>query len=481
MNLVKDFLELKFANKIAIIDDDKELSYKSFQDQIKLSAGYLHKNGLTSGDRYIIMMNDCVDWLSAFFGGLYLGAVPVLLPTTASSERCRHVIGASQPKFILYNDTANQIIPFLPCGKILYHLPAPTEIITLPNLHLYQDNEPSLWLSSSGTGGKLPKLVVHRHQSVKEAVRLNTEFYSPDPNNILFSTSKLSFQYGLFATLYGLFQGGTVILTAKVPSGKLVCDFASRYKVTQLFSTPSVLLSLSKINDRREDLSTVNLIVSAGEVLNEHVEKRILDTYGKIIYNSLGMSEVIICVIGRRLNIDQFQTVGKPFADVEIKILDNDQKPVDIGVVGELYVKTPTMAMYYHDEPEATATAFQNSWYKTNDLVNQDNNGMVTYVGRKNDCVKINGQFVSPSVVENELLKYSGIDDCMVAAVMFEDKLVLAANIVMEVGIPEPSLGSIRNFLRDCLEPHMIPKIIKFTNEIPKTTTAKKIRAKILV
>jgi acyl-coenzyme A synthetase/AMP-(fatty) acid ligase len=106
---------------------------------------------------------------------------------------------------------------------------------------------------------------------------------------------------------------------------------------------------------------------------------------------------------------------------------------------------------------------------------------MVTYVGRKNDCVKINGQFVSPVVVENELLKYTGIDDCMVAAVMFEDKLVLAANIVMEAGIPEPGLGSIRNFLRDRLEPHMIPKIIKFTNEIPKTTTTKKIRAKILV
>lgn len=481
-NLVENLLAVEddSLHKIAIVDDTKSITYQELKEAVLIAAANLYKQGLRPGNRYIIMMSDSVEWLCSFLGGLYLGAVPVLLPVIAHLHRCNHVINESQAKLIVCD--SDNALEFSDTSCIKLFTVLESSITDVPDLYRFEEQEPSLWLSSSGTGGKMPKLAVHPHCSLQSSVDMMTQFYGSDQNNCVFSTAKLSFQYGLFNVLYGINQRATLILTKKIPSAKLICELVSKHQVTQLFSTPGVILGLSKSTTMRHALNSVDILVSAGEVLIEDIEAKILEIYGKRVYNAYGMAEAIIVITGQNHQHNKFQTIGIPFPGVTVKIVDNELNEVPDGEIGELLIYTPTRALGYHNDTETSTYAFlADGSYRSNDLGYIDQDGMLCYVGRKNDCFKINGMFVTPVEVENAIMKYPGVEDCMVASTSrLDGKLVIVANIVLAEQDQKLNLGNLRKFLGTLIEQYKIPQVINFVTEIPRTPTTKKIRSKII-
>jgi len=229
-------------------------------------------------------------------------------------------------------------------------------------------------------------------------------------------------------------------------------------------------------------LDTVEVLVSAGEHLPDNLESRLVEKYSKTVLNSIGMSEVIICVIGNTPKDYAPGTLGRPWNNIEIKVVDDLENEVDTNAIGELMIKSPTCALGYFDDPAATLKAFSDGWFKTNDLVQKLPQGRIRYVGRKNECDKINGLFVSPVDIENVILNSDYVSECMVSLVMGpQQRKILVANIILKNTIKEFTAGDLRQFLSNYLEPHMIPKIIKIVKEIPTTVTSKKMRSKIII
>lgn len=467
-------------DKTAVIDDTKSVTYRELQQAVTTAAANLWQHGLRPGDRYIIMMPDSIDWISAFLGGIYLGAVPVLLPVIALTDRCRYVASTSKAKLMLCESTNTIDLTGIDCVKLSTSLDTPGYAV--PEVHLFNRLDPSLWVASSGTGGKMPKSVVHPHQSLQSSIDMMLEFYGNSSSNCLFSTAKLSFQYGLSNVLYGIKQIATVVVTGQIPSAHLICDLTLKHRVTQLFSTPNVVLGLTKLKSKSYALTSVDMLVTAGEGLAESIETKILEMYGKRIYNLYGMAEIIIGATGQNHQHNKFQTIGVPFPGVKIKIANDNLEELPLGEIGEIIIHTPTRALYYYNDPEATSTAFTgDGWYRSNDLGYVDTDGMVCYVGRKNDCFKINSMFVTPLEVENAILQYPGIVDCMVAAApRNDDKLVVVANIVLENPDNEILSSALKEFLATRIENYKIPSVINVVKEIPKTPTTKKMRSKII-
>jgi len=304
--------------------------------------------------------------------------------------------------------------------------------------------------------------------------------YQIQPGTVMFSSSKLSFQYGLFNVLYGLFCGCHVVVTEKIPCPKTIEKIISTNLVTHFFSTPTVLNSLIKSFQNANKLNSVEIIVSAGEHLTESLEKNLQTLFKKKVLNAIGMSEMIICVIGNTPTDHISGTLGKPWKNVEIKVVNDQDIEVDYYDIGELLIKSPICAIEYYNDPEASAKVFCGEWYRTNDLVRRLENNRIKFVGRKNDCDKINGLFVSPAEVENIILSHDQIKECMVAIVENKDKKILVANLVLHDVEKEFCPGELRQFLSKYLDQHMIPKIFKIVNEIPTTFNTKKIRSKII-
>jgi acyl-coenzyme A synthetase/AMP-(fatty) acid ligase len=467
-------------DKIAIVDDTRSITYRELQQLVSVASANLWHNGLRPKDRYIIMMPDCIEWVASFLGGIYLGAVPVLLPVIALTDRCRHVVTDSQAKLMVCESNNNVDLSGTDCVKFSSVLTESN--YTVPEVYQFDPQEPGLWVSSSGTGGKMPKSVVHSHQSLQSTIDMMLEFYGNNSNNCLFSTAKLSFQYGMSTMLYGIKQSATVIITGQVPSARLICDLILKHQVTQLFSTPNVILGLTKLKSNPYALDPVITLVVAGESLANSIETKILEMYRKRIYNMYGMAEGLMGVTGNNHQHNKFQTIGVPFPGVKIKIVDDNLIELPNGKIGEIMIHTPTRALYYYNEPELTATVLTaDGWLRSNDLGYIDSDGMICHVGRKNDCFKINSMFVTPLEVENAILQYPGIVDCMVGAISRnDDKLIIVANIILEDHATKVSSTDLRKFLMDRLENYKIPNIIKFVTELPKTLTTKKIRSKII-
>jgi acyl-coenzyme A synthetase/AMP-(fatty) acid ligase len=482
MNFTKEFFDSIITNQCfdstAIKDDEIMLTYRELKQCVLHRIQIMQALGLQSDDGVIFMRPDSSQWLIDFFATIYLGGRVILLPWNCSPARVTHTAHITSATWLSYDSDVDYTVP----EGILTFDKHTSPSASIPDPVDVDHDHKSLWLSSSGTSGNMPKSVMHRHSSMRQSIDILKNTYGNDPGKVVFSTAKLSFQYGLFNVLYGLFSGYKIVLTKHVPSPNRIMSTTQADKVTHLFSTPTVLSSLVRSTLDPAGLSTVEVLVSGGEHLSDDLEARLFKKYSKTVLNSIGMSEVIICVIGNTPDDNMSGTLGKPWKGIKIKVVDELENEVGIGAIGELMIKSPTCAIGYFDDYVATANAFKDGWYKTNDLVQKLEHGRIRYVGRKNDCDKINGLFVSPVDVENMILNHDSVKECMVSIVIGpQHRKILVANIVLTESSKGLTVGDLRQFLSNHLDPHMIPKIMKIVEDIPTTFTTKKIRSKIIV
>lgn len=482
MNFAANFFHCIDANQwhdlCAIKDDRVLLTYRELKDKILARVSAIQVMGLKPADGVILMRPDSAQYLVDFFAVLYLGGRVILLPTNCAPARLIHTMQTLNAKWM---STASASLQEITDHVRIFQAEESQSTSPADAAHIH-DDEISLCLFSSGTSGKMPKSVLHRHRSLMCAIEILIDAYGSNTDNVIFSTAKLSFQYGLFNALYGLFTGATVVVTEHVPSPSRITAITQSNQVTHFFSTPTVLTSLINPVIPAQSLSSVQVLVSAGEHLLDSLESKLSHKFGKPVFNAIGMSEMIICVIGNSVNQHRAYTLGKPWKNIESKVVDEHENEVETGAVGELMILSPTCSVGYHDDAEATERAFKNGWFKTNDLVKKLDNQSITYVGRKNDCDKINGLFVSPLDVENAILQHDDIKECMVSIITgAREKKILVANVVCNDLVVELNQAKLREFLRQHLDTHMIPKIINQVKEIPTTATSKKMRCKVIV
>jgi acyl-coenzyme A synthetase/AMP-(fatty) acid ligase len=468
---------LTFGQTRAVIFQKQTVSYAEFADSITGAANFFKKQGICAGDRVMLRADDSPDWLYTLLGLIYVGAVPVILSTQFMSARASEIAAESDCRLAVINNKDNLI--GVDCVRIENILFDDTTPIVA---HNYDPNEIGLIIASSGTSGKKNKLVVHGHRSWYASTDALNNHYSFPHDEIVFATSKLSFQYvwaKVFATLW---NGETLIIHDKLLAGIKLLKFIKHHQITRLITSPPILLTLAKVNpkDTVDTMNSIRMLISGGEPVRDHVETDILKLYNQRVYQCWGSSEVITVPIAQNYNNQRTQSIGKKMDAAEIKIINEEGNIAKVNEVGEMHVKINCVAFEYLNDPEATQEAFHNGWFKTNDLARADQDGFYFFVGRKNDVKKVKGVFVSPLEIELAMLHMPEIKDCIVGIDTKDNgKSVVVANVLLEDNIDSIAPEKIRSFLTSCLESYKIPRVIKFINEIPRTVTGKKIRSLI--
>jgi benzoate-CoA ligase len=167
--------------------------------------------------------------------------------------------------------------------------------------------------------------------------------------------------------------------------------------------------------------------------------------------------------------------MGKPLDGIVCEVRDSNGTVCVREQIGELYIKTPCSATLYWNNWSETKQMFVGDWIKTNDMVYTDNDNNLVYVGRSDDLAKINGFFVSPIEIENAIMTFDGVDDCLVTINNNEGFNTITAKIILAPNTRfDP--GRLRRYLKDILESFKIPKYFKLVESLPLTVTNKKIR-----
>lgn len=469
------------GNKIAIKDDETSITYEQIPQKVKAFAYYLDSVGLKSGDRVAIVMGDCIDWCIAFLAITYIGASTVLISPKIPKQNITNMLRNSNTRGIIYDNKETDLSDM----DIDKHVSCIDRIeiqisrSQLENFYQFHPDEISLWCTSSGTCGRGQRFVLHKHQCLLSAIPINIYEHDIKSSSVIFSTPKLSYQYGLANMIYGISAGAEVILSKKIPGSQHIFATVKDNSVTHLYTNATIITLLTKQKPLENYLMSVQYIVCGGDPLPKFIENRFMQIYDKHVFNGIGMAEVLTWATTQNYTTKKLGSIGKPVVGIQCQVRDSLGNLCKAYEVGELYISHPCAAVMYWNSIESTRETFCGNWVRTKDMVWYDNDGFYYYFCRFDDLIKINGSFVSPIEIEEELAQHESVDECIVGSYIdeygmakIESKIILKENAYV-------TAGDIRRFLKQKLGSDKIPKRILFVDTIAKTVTLKKIRKNI--
>ncbi|MGH7852786.1 MAG: acyl-CoA synthetase, partial [Candidatus Binatia bacterium] len=454
--------------------------------------------GLKRGDLILIKMSNSPEFAVAFLAAVKLGVIPVLVNSLLTAVELRAVLEQTRPQLI-FTETARSgavremrgsgLFTHVICAgeaegnEIPFASLAANSVAAVAGADTRSD-EPAFIVYTSGTTGK-PKGIVHAHRWIVALGDLNRYRLPPQENDVVMATGEWSFISALGHNLLFPLRNGVAgaILPGRATTENVLAA-VEKYKVTVLHCVATVyrrLLAMPEF-EKQHDLKSLRCSHSTGEALREVTYNEWKRRVGSELYEHYGVSEYQLVVGNGVRDSVKPGSVGKPLPGVGVAILNDDLKPVPTGELGQFAISTsdPGLFLGYYKDRERTEAMIRNGWYLTGDLAYQDNEGYFFIAGRRDDCFKSRGIFISPTEIENALQKHPAVIEAAVVPVQDSDIgnkihaiVVLAHGHTQSIELAQ----SIRDSLRSQIAPYKIPHDIEFAESLPKSAIGKILRA----
>jgi benzoate-CoA ligase len=477
----------------AFVCEGRTLTYADVQALANRTGNALRRLGVETADRVLMICLDAPEFLGTFWGAIKIGAVPVPVNTLLRAADYRHVLNDSRAKVAVVSAPllgeagpalrdaphVRHVLVAGPPGSFLSWEAQVGEAPATLEAAATSRDDPAFWLYSSGSTGA-PKGAVHlQHDMFVCAETYGKQVLGIRATDRVFSAAKLFFAYGLGnAGYFPLSVGAHSILFAPRPAPEAVFEIITRHRPTLFFAVPTLYAGMLAVEDaeRRHDLSSLRLCVSAGEALPAEMYARWLERFGVEIIDGMGTTELLHMCLSNRPGAVRPGSSGLPVPGYEAVIVDDAGRPVPRGEIGSLRVKGDSIMACYWSQPEKTRQTLHGEWLLTGDKYTQDADGYFWYCGRSDDMLKVGGIWVSPVEVEATLIAHPAVLESAVVGHEAGDGLVKAKAFVV---LKEPARASaalaeeLRSFVKARIAPHKAPRWVEFVEGLPKTATGK--------
>jgi benzoate-CoA ligase family protein len=481
-------LEQGNSQKVAFFYQEDAYTYNQIHCFVQRTARSLLTLGLEPENRIAILLPDTPELIFAFWGAIWIGAVPVPINTACSVEEVQYILQDSRAKILLTTqEWQKKLAPIQ--SQFLQHIllkdgesPFLSLLTQQPDEPLpcaeTSGDEPAFWLYTSGSTGK-PKGVIHLHQSmVVCAERYGKATLGLQPNDITYSVAKIPFAYGLGNTLYmPMAVGAATVLSDASNAFDIISDI-QRYQPTVFFGIPSIYANLLAVHDIAPlDVSSIRLCVSAAEQLPESIWQKWRETYNQEICEGIGTTEFLHIFLANRLNECKPGTSGRAVAGYDVRVVDENGFPCPPGEIGDLLVSGESLMLGYWNRLRETRQALYGNTMRTGDKYLCDADGYFKFMGRRDDLFKVNGQWISPLEIEDILHQHPQVLEVAVVPESKEGEQLtqVVAYVSLKLGQqPSPELEtSICKFAKQQLPHFKAPKMIRFVEHLPRTSTGK--------
>jgi amino acid adenylation domain-containing protein len=279
--------------------------------------------------------------------------------------------------------------------------------------------------------------------------------------------------FGNTVLFTALTTGGEVHFLDSVTDPEMVAGYLAEHAIDYLKIVPSHLLGLAE-GVGLERLIPGKALVLGGEASPISLARDLVAAAGdRIVANHYGPTETTIGVATVRLSAELLRDVvvpiGEPLPNMRLHVLDRSLRPVPVGVHGELYVGGPGLARGYRGRPELTAERFVAGpggmrLYRTGDVVRQRPDGLIAFLGRVDDQLKVRGYRIEPAEIQAALTAHPAVNAAVVVA---DDRQRLVAYVVAD------DTAGLREFVAARLPEHMIPAFFVELTAIPLTANGK--------
>lgn len=483
----------KHGARTALILGDESVSYRELAQAVQQASAALGRLGLRPGERVLLLMRDTPEFASAWLGAVRMGAVAVALNNKLSEAEYRHILADSGARLAIIEDVFAEARPDLTdelvragklvlCGGARAGVPSWREALKGAGTPAPFDADaatPAFCLYSSGTTGR-PKGVLHSHGSILHVGHALRALGLAEGNRV-FCTSKFFFAYGLEHGLLGpLALGASSILCADWPDPNKVLENLDRHRPDVLFSVPTVYRRLlAEPPGARAPLREVRYFVSAGERLSSQLVEQWKAACAGELLNLYGMSETFCaCLLTPPGTSDGVRT-GAALGAVEIRLAGEADGEPPAGAAGVMWVRHPAQAAGYWNLPDLSRLQFKDGWFCTRDLFRRDADGYFVHQGRSDELVKIAGQWVQPSELEELVAAEPAVAEAACVAVADADGLQRLALFVAAREDDDEALRAAAEACQRALPRHKRPKWLRCVGELPRTATGKVQRYKL--
>jgi len=485
------------GDKTAIHFGDERITYQDLYNRVCGMGRALRALGVTREQRVLLLLNDTPAFPVAFFGAMRIGAVPVPVNPLYKASDYRFFLEDSYARVVItetaYFDKLSKALEGY--DELVYVILADgaapgahalVELLAahggeLPAANVHRDDM-AFWLYSSGSTG-MPKGVVHLHQDIPATCDSYARHVLRLVEDDIVFGRVLFHAYGLGNALSFPFSfGASTVLTPGRPTPRSVVDVIERYRPTVLCLVPTLYNAI--LNDQAaaaSDLSSLRLCASAAEPLAPETWRRWKETFGQIILDGIGSTELLHIFCSNTLEAHKPGSSGKPVPGYELRIVDDDGRPVAFGETGSLIVKGASAAPFYWHQREKSCRTMLGDWTATGDRFRMDEEGFYWYEGRADDMLKVGGEWVSPIEMENAVMEHPAVREAAVIGVPVEGVMRIRAVIILAAQqTPTSSLKEeLQEWCRARLQRFQYPHLIDFVDELPKTATGKIQRFKL--
>ena len=501
--LIDANLESGRGGKTAIHFGDERISYQDLFNRVCAMGRALRAIGVAREQRVLLILGDTPAFPVAFFGAMRIGAVPVPINPLYKATDYRFFLEDSYASVVITDiahldklsqalDGYDEEVSVIVTDDVAPNAYSMSEMLAahngeLPAAGVHRDDM-AFWLYSSGSTGK-PKGVVHLHRDIpatcgayaRQILRLTED-------DIVFGRV-LFHAYGLGGALTFPFNcGASTVLAPGRPTPRAILDVIEHYRPTALFLVPTLYNAiLNEETASARDLSSLRLCVSAAEPLAPETWRRWNETFGQIILDGIGSTEMLHIFCSNTSEEHKPGSSGKPVPGYELRILGGDGQPVAAGETGNLFVKGASAAPFYWHQRENSCRTMQGDWTATGDRYRMDEEGFYWYEGRADDMLKIGGEWVSPIEMENALIEHPAVNEAAVVGVPVDGVLRIRAVIIpASQQTSDPTLNQslkeeLQEWCKARLQRFQYPHIIDFVDELPKTASGKIQRFKLRV
>lgn len=525
LDIVADSAE-RYPDRVALEFFGRSTSYSQLADEIERAAEGLRRLGVRAGDPVALVLPNCPQHVVAFYAVLRLGAVVVEHNPLYTPRELRHQFEDHGARIAIAWNRVVPVVQDLPADlgvetviavNLTRAMPAPTRAALRLPLKKARESRSALtgpvqgaidWESllrrridaahprptaddlaviqyTSGTTGT-PKGAELTHANLT-ANAAQSRAWVPQVRRgdcVVYAVLPMFHAYGLTLCLtFAMSMGARLVLFPKFDPD-LVLKVVRKHPATFLPAVPPIAERLARrAEERGISLHGIEIAISGAMPLDPALVESFEALTGGTLVEGYGLSETSPVLMANPVGpTRRAGTVGLPLPGTDVRIVDPDDPSTELpaGEQGELVVRGPQVFRGYHRKPEETAAAFTtDGWFSTGDIATIDGDGFVRIVDRIKELIITGGFNVSPSEVEEVLLRLPAVREVAVVGLPgARNGETVAAAVVLEPGA-HLDIEAARAAVREALTPYKVPKRITVVDELPRSMIGKVLRRKV--
>jgi long-chain acyl-CoA synthetase len=464
--------------KTAVILGHERLSYEQLAQSSESLARWLLQNGYQSGDRVALHWPNSIEMVKLLFACFKAGmiAVPVNVRLKAPEvayiiEHSRAALCFAHPDLVSVTEQAcENVATGLKLRSFLPNVEDANANSALPKV---EADSAALILYTSGTTAR-PKGVTHTHRSLLESVRIVCGA-APDSLQTSLAMTQIAYVSAVsFVLLPAILTGATCVLVPSFDAG-LVLDMIERFQCTYTVGHPAMAQSLVEEQGQNpRQVHSLRTFFAGGDSVPTILQQRFQSLFGIPLREAYGMTETGLSV-GNPAESIRPGSLGKPFAGVDVRVVDFSGMDAAEGQTGEIAVRSPANFTGYWDDLAATRDALRYGWLHSGDLAHRDADGYLWFDGRKKEIIVRNAVNLSPQEIEEVLYDHPAVRE--VAVIGAPDPLpARGEQVVAFVRLREGMVATeseLRAYASQRLADFKVPTKIIFSESLPKGITGK--------